>query len=114
MVVAGASRAGVRRLSPKPMIDGMIRSILAAAILSLGVVSVALTFTPSPATSPQVVARSDVLQVKHNKSYKGGEWHNGKWHGNKHNYNVHGYKSAPMAGVTIIIVRIAGRIAAAS
>ena len=57
--------------------------------------SVALAFTPSPATSPQVVATSDVLQVKHNKGYKGGKWHNGKWHGNKHNYNVHRYKSAP-------------------
>ena len=67
-----------------------------AAILSLGVVSVALAFTPSPATSLTVVATSDVLQVKH---YKGGKWHDGKWKGNrhnyKHNYNVHRYKSAP-------------------
>ena len=42
----------------------MIKSILAAAILSLGVVTVALAFTPSPATSPKLVVTSDLIQVK--------------------------------------------------
>jgi hypothetical protein len=76
----------------------MIRSILAAAILSLGVVSVALAFAPSPATSPKLAVASDLVQVGH-KGHKGGKWNSGKWHGNrhayKHNYNVHRYKSAP-------------------
>ena len=47
----------------------MIRSILAAAIF--GVVSVALAFTPRPATSPQLAATSDLIQVK-SKGYKSG------------------------------------------
>jgi hypothetical protein len=64
----------------------MIRSILAAAVLSLGVVSVALAFTPSPATSPQVVVTTDVLQVKH-KGNKGG-----KWHAKRHDKYVHAHR----------------------
>jgi hypothetical protein len=72
----------------------MIKSILAAAILSLGVVSVALAFTPSPATSPTVVVTTDLVQIGHkgHKGYKGG-----KWHAKRHDKFVHAhrYKSAP-------------------
>ena len=65
----------------------MIKSILAAAILSLGVVSVALAFTPSPATSPKVVVTTDLIQVKskgYKGSYKGGKWHHGKGPGHRY------------------------------
>ena len=55
----------------------MIKSILATAILSLGVVTVALAFTPSPATSPKVVVKSDLIQVK-SKGYKSGGYKGGK------------------------------------
>ena len=76
----------------------MIKSILAAAILSLGVVTVALAFTPSPATSPQVAATSDLIQVKSkgykSGGYKGGTWHHGKGHGHRY-ADSHRYKYAP-------------------
>ena len=66
----------------------MIKSILAAAILSLGVVTVALAFTPSPATSPKLVVTSDLIQVKSkgykSGGYKGGKWHHGKGHGHRY------------------------------
>ena len=55
----------------------MIKSILATAILSLGVVTVALAFTPRPATSPKVVVKSDLIQVK-SKGYKSGGYKGGK------------------------------------
>ena len=62
----------------------MIKSILTAAILSLGVVTVALAFTPSPATSPKVVVKSDLIRVKSKGSksrrYGGGKWHKFKEH----------------------------------
>ena len=76
----------------------MIKSILAAAILSLGVVTVALAFTPSPATSPKVVVTSDLIQVKSkgykSGGYKGGKWHHGKGHGHRY-ADSHRYKYAP-------------------
>jgi hypothetical protein len=71
----------------------MIKPILAAIILSLGVVSAALAFTPSPATSPKVTVATEVLQVKY-KGNKGGKWHPGKWHDNRYS-SSHRYKSAP-------------------
>lgn len=64
----------------------MIKSILAAAILSLGVVSVALAFTPSPATSPQLSVASDVLQVKY-KGYKGHKYNKYNKYKNSHRYS---------------------------
>jgi hypothetical protein len=75
----------------------MIRSILAAAALSLGLVSVAVAFTPSPATSPNLAVTSDLVQVGH-KGHKGGhksgKWHPGKWH-DKRWKNAHRYSHAP-------------------
>ena len=71
----------------------MIKPILAAIVLSLAVVSAALAFTPSPATSPKVTISTDVLQVKH-KGYNKGKGHANKGHGNRYS-NAHRYKSAP-------------------
>ena len=94
----------------------MIRSILAAAILSLGVVSVALAFTPRPATSPQLAATSDLIQVK-SKGYKSGGYKDGKWHhgkGHGHRYaDSHSTNTPRKAGATTTIVPIAGSIVAA-
>lgn len=94
----------------------MIKSILATAILSLGVVTVALAFTPSPATSPKVVVKSDLIQVKSkgykSGGYKGGKWHHGKGHGHQ-SPTPTGTNTPRKAGATTTIVPIAGSIVAA-
>ena len=90
----------------------MIKSILAAAILSLGVVTVALAFTPSPATSPKLVVTSDLIQVK-SKGYKSGGYKGGKWHHGKGTLTPTDTNTPRKAGATTTIVPIAGSTVAA-
>jgi opacity protein-like surface antigen len=67
----------------------MMKSILAASVLTVGVVSAAFAL-PAHVTSPNA-ATSDLLQVK--KDWKKGDWKHDNWKksGNWHKYNKNKY-----------------------
>lgn len=62
----------------------MIKTILAATVLALGVVSAAQAVTIKPSASPNVSASSDLVEVG-KKSYKGkGNYKGSKYRGHKY------------------------------
>lgn len=74
----------------------MFKSILTAAIVSVGVASAALAVPSAPATSPVTSASTDVLQVKANKNYKKGKWNKGHANKRRNKYvAAHKYRYAP-------------------
>jgi len=76
----------------------MFKSILTAAIISVGVASAALAVPSAPSTSPVASASTDLLQVKASKNYKKGNKGHAYRHANRqHNKYAaaHKYRYAP-------------------
>lgn len=77
----------------------MIKSLCAASVLSLGIVSAAFAL-PAHVAAPSLATSSDVVQVK--KDWKHNNWkhnnwkHGGNWH--KYNKNKYSYRRYPPHG----------------
>ena len=76
----------------------MFKSILTAAIISVGIASAAFTLPSAPSTSPVASASTDVLLVKQGKGYKKGHKGHAARHANRQHKRyaaAHKYRYAP-------------------
>jgi len=74
----------------------MLKSILTAAIISVGVASAALAVPSAPSTSPVASASTDLLQIKSGKNYKKGKMNKGHAYRHQKRYAAaHKYRYAP-------------------
>lgn len=83
----------------------MIKSVLAASVLTLGVVSAAFAL-PAHVATPGSATSSDLVQVKKDWN-KGGDWKHNNWkhdnwkksgNWNKYNKNKYSYRNDPPRG----------------
>jgi hypothetical protein len=72
----------------------MIKTILAATVLALGVVSAAQAVTIKPSASPNLSASSDLVEVGKKSYNRGHKYHRGKYHpGRKYHRAPKGWRS---------------------